>query len=358
MDCIQLSSAIAEQINGRKVKYALFTTYTFDPEFFELHILPLLFDRNFSNDPQVKRYQLSNALRDVYDIEVYYDYNAFSADSSAHLDYRRIPVSMNGAFHPKVILLIVENQDEKGNKWDSLIVVSGSGNITRSGHWENLEAFHIEEIKPGPKSEFRDSLLDFLNLIKRNDTTQVYEKRNANEYITQFLKNKVDSKGNSRGSAFYSSKDKFNDFISWIIRSTKGVWNFEIISPFFSEDAGNDLHEIITNEWRLDTILLYLPVDDEGKALCNEEYYKNIAKSENVKWAKFAKEDELGLAGKNKSLRNVHAKVYRFYSKDIEEEIIFVGSVNFSKQAFGLAGRKKNMEAGFIKYCDPPSYKP
>ncbi len=101
-----------------------------------------------------------------------------------------------------------------------------------------------------------------------------------------------------------------------------------------------------------------MPVEDEGKALCNEEYYKNIAKSENVKWAKFAKEDELGLAGKNKSLRNVHAKVYRFYSKDIEEEIIFVGSVNFSKQAFGLAGRKKNMEAGFIKYCDPPSYKP
>ena len=43
-----LGDALVAAIDGRRVRTAVFTTFTFDPGFFELHVLPLLFDRPFS----------------------------------------------------------------------------------------------------------------------------------------------------------------------------------------------------------------------------------------------------------------------------------------------------------------------
>ena len=43
-----LSDVLADTIAGRRVRAAVFTTFTFDPGFFELHVLPILFpDRSF-----------------------------------------------------------------------------------------------------------------------------------------------------------------------------------------------------------------------------------------------------------------------------------------------------------------------
>ena len=42
-----LSDEISKAIAGRRVTAAVFTTYTFDPEFFELEILPILFEGRF-----------------------------------------------------------------------------------------------------------------------------------------------------------------------------------------------------------------------------------------------------------------------------------------------------------------------
>ncbi len=39
-----LSQVLAEAIEGRQVRAAVFTTFSFDPGFFELNVLPLLFD--------------------------------------------------------------------------------------------------------------------------------------------------------------------------------------------------------------------------------------------------------------------------------------------------------------------------
>ncbi len=40
-----LAEQLGEAIAGRKVRAAVFTTFCFDPGFFELHVLPTLFAR-------------------------------------------------------------------------------------------------------------------------------------------------------------------------------------------------------------------------------------------------------------------------------------------------------------------------
>ena len=62
------------------------------------------------------------------------------------LDVRR----KNGVFHPKVILLLVDDlkrgDANEGGVAQSLIVAIQSANLTRQGWWENVECTHIEEI--------------------------------------------------------------------------------------------------------------------------------------------------------------------------------------------------------------------
>ena len=58
-----LTEQVAEAIDGRRVRAAVFTTFSFDPGFFELNVLPVLFDQPFSQPDKVRRLQLEDALR-------------------------------------------------------------------------------------------------------------------------------------------------------------------------------------------------------------------------------------------------------------------------------------------------------
>ena len=55
-----LSEALSEAIKGRRVKAAVFTTFSFDPGFFDLHVLPSLFDYPFHHADKVKKLQLED----------------------------------------------------------------------------------------------------------------------------------------------------------------------------------------------------------------------------------------------------------------------------------------------------------
>ena len=68
-----LSRQLGDAIAGRRVRAGVFTTFTFDPTFFELQVLPLLFpDSSFSQPDKVRRAQLDDALRTVEHLAVYY----------------------------------------------------------------------------------------------------------------------------------------------------------------------------------------------------------------------------------------------------------------------------------------------
>ena len=102
-----LSQQLSEAIDNRRVRSAVFTTYSFDPGFFELQVLPLLFDQSFSQVDKVRRIQLEDAMGSLNHLAVYYDQSALAQDGEpAQLDYRRIDLRRRtGCFHPKVILL-------------------------------------------------------------------------------------------------------------------------------------------------------------------------------------------------------------------------------------------------------------
>ena len=80
MDSAVISDRLKELIDGREVKAATFTTYTFEPEFFELEVIPLLLpgDIPFSSDSRVKEFQVREALRDTkLNLDVFYDLQIF-----------------------------------------------------------------------------------------------------------------------------------------------------------------------------------------------------------------------------------------------------------------------------------------
>ena len=101
-----LGEELQERLKGRRVRAAVFTTFTFDPGFFELHILPCLFDRPFSQIDKIRRIQLEDALRSVDEVAVYYDRAGLTAEAQpAQLDFRRFDVGRRtGLFHPKLML--------------------------------------------------------------------------------------------------------------------------------------------------------------------------------------------------------------------------------------------------------------
>ena len=118
-----LSEALERAIAGRRVKAAVFTTFNFEPGFFEEEILPLLFDFTFSHVPALKLIQLEDELRSIDHLAVYYDRRALlTGGVSASLDYSRIPIERTGCFHPKVALILLENEDEEWEPWKSLLV--------------------------------------------------------------------------------------------------------------------------------------------------------------------------------------------------------------------------------------------
>ena len=84
-----LSRRLGDAIDGRRLRVGVFTTFSFDPAFFELQVLPLLFpDYSFSQPDKVRRAQLDDALRTVEPLAVYYDRQALAQDSEpAQLGY-------------------------------------------------------------------------------------------------------------------------------------------------------------------------------------------------------------------------------------------------------------------------------
>jgi len=99
-----LSDHFQERMQGRRIVSALFTTFRFEPAFFETQILPAFFDSALSQADAIRLVQLEVSLRELKgSIAVYYDRNGLVADGgSSKLDVRRIAVSHStGIFHPK-----------------------------------------------------------------------------------------------------------------------------------------------------------------------------------------------------------------------------------------------------------------
>ncbi len=352
-----LSDALGEALAGRPVRAAVFTTFTFDPGFFELEILPNLFDRTFSPSETMRRVQLEDCLRSVDEIAVFYDRTGLDGNASpATLDFRRIDVQRkNGIFHPKMVLILVENPSDSDRSDDppprSLIVACLSANLTRSGWWENVETGHIEIIEGAEHTRevctYRDDVLALIRQLDR--LAGKSEQSRALEAIRHFLKREApqENRSQARTKGRYYTRLFVGQapLAEWLesLRFHKKTWHLEVVAPYFDANGSSALESLIETI-RPDSVRVFLPETPDGTPAVTEEQYQGVGAV--AEWGRL-ESSLLRSTSRGESLpRRVHAKVYRFWN-DEGHEVLLVGSVNLTHAAHGRA-RAGNLEAAFF----------
>ena len=355
-----LSRRLGDAIDGRRLRVGVFTTFSFDPAFFELQVLPLLFpDYSFSQPDKVRRAQLDDALRTVEPLAVYYDRQALAQDSEpAQLGYRRIDVGRRtGRFHPKVLLLLVDDHHQEAEPVrQALIVGLLSANLTRAGWWESLECAHLDEIKDREVDDqpcaFRTDLLALIQLIKRSARED--DDQSALDRIHEFIRTQTQThrverrklRGTYHTRIFCGQQQQ--DLADWL--REQGLrdesLNLEVLSPFFDSGSAGPL-PALQEAVRPRETRVYLPTQPDGAAEVSAAAHDAIA--EVATWARLPTD----VAGQGKSgeaqgaqPRHVHAKAYRLWRKG-GPDLLLVGSPNLSTPGHSRAAAG-NLEAAFL----------
>ena len=380
-----LGDKLGEARGGRHVRAAVFTTFSFDPGFFELHVLPLLFDR-VSQIEKVKRIQLEDLLQSA-DVAVYYDRRALAQNAlPAQTNFRRIDVRRHGkgVFHPKLLLMLVEEPDsEEGDEEPSLSLIVGvfSANLTRAGWWENVETGHFEEIRDvsvdGSRIPFRR---DLLSIMRRVRDLAPDDDHAALDQIHAFLRartqrgqTQVNRYGKLYFTRLFAGQKSLPEWLDEIGIGSKN-WNLEVISPYFDRDHTGTLKALRDVLTPIE-VRIFLPTDNDGVAMVTRELYDSI--SDIAFWGQLP--DHVFRSSSRPTTdqtpnRRVHAKLYRMWKAD-GPEIVLTGSVNLTSAGHSHAGAG-NLEAAFLvgipgggrrtwwlrrldsgplKYCDVPA---
>jgi hypothetical protein len=366
-----LSEALANAVGRRRVKAAVFATFEFEPEFFELNVLPCLFpDVAWSHMPNVKRVQIGKCLTGIEHLAVIYDRRGLKpANGSAHLDYERIAVTPSrGVFHAKTIFLLLESQPEEQTELDgakeSLVLVTTSANLTRNGWHENVEIAQVLEIASGESSAVRADLLGQHGLLAlwerlvpgRADGTS----EPAMQAIRQFLKRRVKEPAHLKYQGLlrprlYGGQKPFHQFLREEGRIQREQFRLEIVSPFFENTAEASTLATLLEQIRPVETRIYLPRDDDGAARCSADYFQaveRLKKEYSIVWACLPEElTRWSCKGDRARHRNVHAKVYRLFeagrARDDWHDIQIIGSVNLTRAAHA-GNRLGNFESAIL----------
>jgi hypothetical protein len=357
-----LSEAFQERLRGRRLVAAAFTTFRFDPSFFETEVLPVFLDLPLSHAAKVKLVQLEDALRSVEGgIAVYYDHHGLVADGgSAKLDVRRIPIRHSPAiFHPKNVLALVEESEpnDDGARPKALLCACLSANLTRAGWWENVEVAHIEELEEGGRSNLRDSLLEYVDgLVRVAEQTRVNDEQRQKHptlaAIRSFLRETTARDRRSADGRLHTHFDggdsRLVEFITEATGSSLKGMNLEVISPYFDERGESRPLEELMQAFEPKAVRVFLPQNDRGEGLCSGELFAWVKGLPDVNWGGLPKDLLRMGAGAAVKERVVHAKVYRFFEpRRGGRQVLYIGSRNLTQPGCGPAG-KGNREAGFL----------
>ncbi|MGR6320053.1 hypothetical protein Q2K19_25600 [Micromonospora soli] len=344
-----LTEALREKINGREVLAAAFCTFRFDPGFFEREILPALFEFQLHQDPDIRRLQLEEALRPLAGrVAVYYDPRAIvTGDGTACLDVRRIPVRpATGYFHPKNAFILVQDASTQER---SLVVFTGSANLTQAGWWENVECAHLEEIAEYGRSRTAPEIQRFLRYLRA--MTKNFDPQTALDDIHGLLRTVQpvvhrSANGRLHPHFLFNGRRGATALVDQLDEAA-GQWlygaDLEVLSPYLDKaDASVPLETLIDRfqprKWRV-----LLP-EEGGWARCRPELYDWV-RERGGEWGRLPKA-VLARGGKQAAgavHRTVHAKLYRFFTKDWE--VTLVGSFNLTSPAHSGGG---NIETGVL----------
>lgn len=342
MKSLTITEAFRQQIGTRRVERAFFATYAFEPDFFELEVMPLLLGNPALSPNETLRYcQLQSLMRrDRGRWAVAYDVDVFDPGLAPRLEVDYLPVRVGGGCqHAKLAVLQLKEKERDGGG-ESLLLAAGSFNLTKAGWWENLEVGHWVELRPGdaPRNIVAPLLesLDFFLAQRPVAPTG----SDALQALRTFVEEQLKPTADDPGCAFYFSgagagRRHFADFIA---ANTRGRGMLEVVSPFFAERGDEpDVRGFLS---RFAQARVLLPLDQEGKARVDEEAVYKTLPSATIAWAQWLPRLRDSHVKIPNQYRRLHAKIYRTLG---EAPWCFVGSVNLSFKAF-----RHNVEAGFL----------
>jgi hypothetical protein len=326
-----LKERIAEQIGGRKVKAALFYSFNFDPKFFENYVMPLFVPgKDFTDEAIHNKITWRTCIKQnlVPPITVFCDFFAKSNTEAPTLGYKIFCVKVPGTsgktmnFHPKDIFILTE--DENGD--ESLILITGSGNITPSGWCDNHECFSIRELptKRSPNISATNIYQDTIGAVQRLAGLSDFTMAEALIYLhLRYVEEENES-------YFSSLAESFKERLERDIFNLEPIHSVEIISPYFSNNTA--LVQYL-KEKGVQQIMCLLPALRTNEIMMEEETFLSY-KEAGVQWSIW-RDSELAEA-----VRNNHAKIYRFYGTATVYTI--VGSVNFTQPAWKPYKKDRN----------------
>ncbi|MRG96870.1 hypothetical protein [Polyangium spumosum] len=347
-----LCDALRDAIGKGRVEAAVFTTYTFEPAFFEENVLPVLWDKTFSHHTRARMCETDRALREgIAEVAVYYDRAGLQQVTSPRLavTYRAIVRRNKTRFHPKVVLALVTDGDG-AKRSRRLVICISSANLTEPGYFTSLECFHIEEVAEGTKCSFRDDLRHLLRNIRSDAPPD--DEHPALDEIDKFARGlQPDERKKTRIFVGQSTLTEF--FAETLVRGVRNRCELEIVSPYFDESDAAPLRAL-AEALSPTEIRVYLPTDENGKAACSEAYFEAV--EDLATWSDLPAQHRRSSEKDSKAkLRRVHAKLYRLLLQD-GREYSLVGSVNLTGAAHESC-RQGNLEAAFLvldKYAEGP----
>ncbi len=328
-----------EALPGYRVTHALFTTYAFEPEFFETAILPLLLPdggAGLSLHSVVRRLQLESLLRaSPIAIDVYFDARVV-VPGCPFLPYGMLPVRLAHEFHGKLILLRLE--DERGKA--CCVLGAGSANLTKAGWWENLEAWHFTApFDPArPPAGLLPGIQTLLAFLAGQARTGAATDFFSDSFATARPRRREE--GEALLGVFTPGGDTFLDWIG--VHVDEADTRLELISPYFAEGGYAALVDELLDATGSPGVDLWLPEDPwqaGGPAvLMDEAAYLSLSEIDRLRWCRMADAQLAAARHKDQTPRFLHAKLIRKPGS-----FCFMGSVNFSNKAF-----RSNFEAGFL----------
>lgn len=342
-----LKEKIKESLGNRQVLAALFHTFNFDPRFFENYVMPLFVPRkNFRDEVIHNKILWRSCLKEglIPPVAVFCDYFAKDNTEAPSLGYDIYCIKMPAAkgsicnFHPKHIFILL--MDDKGE--ESLLMITGSGNLTPGGWCDNFECFSFIEIKKNktsPNKSTTNILQD--TIIKTSNLANLSKFLLAEELIHDFLRYVDFNK-----PYFNSLNQSFADFIDENIILKEGIKEVEIVSPYFSNDT--KIIEYLKSKG-IKKIKCLIPTIRNNEIQLDEETFKRFEKA-GIIWSFWGKYNQDGKEyNRNSEVRNQHAKIYRFIGDRKTHTVI--GSVNFTNPAWApytAKNNKANIESAFL----------
>lgn len=346
-----LSDTLRGLLTGRRVTAGVFLTFTFEPQFFEEEVLSLLSDEMASAEPKLRMLQLEELLRSsIGPLSVYYDRAGLRGDGAARQDVRYVPLHVpSGVFHPKVVLLLTEPENEDSNEAASLICGILSANLTKAGWWSNLECFHFETVEAGKRCSYRSDLLSMLRQVRALDRSKADHIALGTIYsfvMKDLQPTEHSTAGGLLRPRIFAGTGSLAGFLAEVRGEALRGKTLEVVSPFFDDHKASPLKTLLT-ELDVSRAYVYLPKNAEGAAGCSAKVYEDVIGMSGAQWAQFRGEEELLRLGKDKhsKRRCVHAKIYRFTDKETNYEAVLIGSHNLTSAATSKGG---NFEVAFF----------